>query len=527
MSWNGKNNNWFSHPLFNWMDGTESKPQPQLAERCNTVTLGRALNKLATLDLRAADCVFYPEGTYTEPGDEYPLLDNVPAFWRVRVLEPISINAVAVIKIYLPVNWNGRFLALAGAGMNTEFDWVLQQSNVISWPMGLRGGFACVVNEGGIGKEVKNFTWGFYKNGHTDWKWVHYYHFEACEHMIAVGKAVTEAMYDAKISKSYLAGCSGGGHQVICQVQRHPEMCDGYWADCPAIGFTQNIFNPLWAGLVFSNEGHDVSNIKFKAAYELAMTDDWRDLPYTPCGEGCKIDPRWQKYLDRLSGLETAAGPITDEDLRVMIKIWDGPRLADGSFIHYGFGPNIMQWPVKPTRPFGQLRRLEGEDGPVFIIPFFYQAIRWAANDANLDCADMTYADFENLYRKAIDAFRSVDDNDGDLTELCETSAKLIISHGTGDYMVPWQWIAAYYHKANRFANNPKDLMDHARFFLVPHAGHSFYDWGAPNVVIRDTMKALMDWVEKDIAPEVLPTTEYDFDNDRIVREDVVKVYTF
>ena len=118
-----------------------------------------------------------------------------------------------------------------------------------------------------------------------------------------------------------------------------------------------------------------------------------------------------------------------------------------------------------------------------------------------------------------------VRDDDPDLNELCECDHKLLITHGTGDYLVPWQRIRYFYTAAMHLGNSESDFMNHVRCFLIPHAGHSFYDWDAPNVVLKDAVTALMDWVEKGIAPESLPTKEYTFNGDITTREDEAIVY--
>ena len=147
----GKKENWFSNSLYNWMDGKAFPYASQLHERCKPESVRKALEPF--LDMLLMGIEYYPEGTFCEKGK--PVLANIPAFYLVRIREFISENHVAHIKLFLPLLWNKRFMGIAGAGTNLETDWDKEQTtNLTSWPMAVRNGYACVVNDGATGMFV-------------------------------------------------------------------------------------------------------------------------------------------------------------------------------------------------------------------------------------------------------------------------------------------------------------------------------------------------------------------------------------
>lgn len=156
----GHKDNWFSEKIYNWMDPSDTeefKDYPLLKKTCVPERIREIL--FPFVDIMLLDINYYPAGSCKEKGK--PILDNVPAFYQVRLKEILSGQHVANIRIFLPVRWNRRFMGIAGAGSNLETDWDKEQTtNITSWPMAVRNGFACVVNDGATGMFV-DASWGF------------------------------------------------------------------------------------------------------------------------------------------------------------------------------------------------------------------------------------------------------------------------------------------------------------------------------------------------------------------------------
>ncbi|MBQ9156338.1 MAG: tannase/feruloyl esterase family alpha/beta hydrolase [Eubacterium sp.] len=514
----GHRENWFSWDVYNWVDMSDPDSYtdyPDLMDRCSPDRVRRALS--AWTDYMVMDVRYYPAGSYKEPGK--PLLTNVPAFCLVRLKEFISGRHVANIKLFLPQRWNRRFMGIAGAGSNLETDWDKEQTtNITSWPMAVRNGFACVVNDGATGMFV-DASWGFY-GGDLEWDMIENWAFYGTHQVTMMAKAVVEAVYGDRIYKSYMHGTSGGARQIMAEAQRFPEDYDGLWADGPLYDYYNMMFSCLWAALIFYNEPHRVPLSKFQAAKKLARK--WQDAnKVTTAFDPSESD--WLDFLAQLMEISTPDGRISKEDLQVMIKVWNGPLLSDGTRITYGFGPEITQWPVGP-RQFGYLRIKE--NGHPSLIPFALQQMRWIRRDPNWDFTTCTYEEFEKMYLEHKDEFARYACYDPDLRKMAAYNKKLILTHGTGDHIVPNQMSLEYYKKACGYFRSEAEMKRNFRAFFPRYGGHALYDWDGPNVTNASGLSALMRWVEQEIPPEELTAMNYDFLEERLVKESSVPVYT-
>ena len=245
----GNKENWFSHPIYNWMDGSENREYPYLKIRCCPTIIREALRDCT--DMMLIDINYYPDGTYQEEGK--PLLSNVPAFYLVHLKEMISGRHIGDVRIFLPLCWNKRFMGICGAGSNLETDWDKEQtSSLTTWPMAVRNGFACAISTGATGEFV-DASWGFLDQK-LDWELIRHWAFYGTHSMTVAAKKVIEAAYDTRIYKSYMHGTSGGGRQVLLEAQQFPEDYDGLWADGPLYDYYNLMFSCLWAPLVYYNE---------------------------------------------------------------------------------------------------------------------------------------------------------------------------------------------------------------------------------------------------------------------------------
>lgn len=510
----GTRENWFDHPMYNWMDPSTFQLYPAMHKNCN---MGRIQDILAPfLNILAVSVEYYEAGRYQEEGK--PLLTNVPAFYLVRMREVISGKHIANIKLFLPVEWNQRFMGIAGAGSNLETDWDKEQTtNITSWPMAVRNGFACVVNDGATGMFV-DASWGFKEDGSLEWDMIHHWALKGTHVITQASKAIVEAVYGTKIYKSYMHGTSGGARQIMAEAQSYPEDYDGLWADGPLYDYYNTMFACLWAALVFFNESHKVPLEKYRAAKLLArkMADQ---LP----GAFSLEEPAWIDFLKILPLIYTEKGPITEEDLKVMVKVWNGPVLSDGTRITYGFGPEITQWPVGPRR-FGYLRIKE--NGEPSLIPFAVQMLRWMKRDPDWDFRSCTYEEFDQIYLQHKHEFEQYNIYETDLRQMAKYNGKLILTHGTGDHIVPNQISLEYYKQACTYFASEEEMKKNFRIFFPRFGGHALYDWDGPNVTNASGLRALMDWVEKEIPPESLQTINYDFTNDQMLNVSEARVYS-
>jgi Tannase and feruloyl esterase len=199
-------------------------------------------------------------------------ITDLPHFWRIEIDYKRESSHFARIKVWVPVNWNGRFLGVLGGGMHLSLplgmpEWIRS----ISLPIAIRNGFAAAETDGGIVDE-RPAEWGLnVETREIDWdlttNWVH----RGTHEMTVVGKAVTEAVTGSPPAYSYAAGCSGGGRQALVEAQRYPGDYDGIWASDPAIHFCQFIIAGMWPPLVMKEVNNVVAPEKFEAFRKAAI----------------------------------------------------------------------------------------------------------------------------------------------------------------------------------------------------------------------------------------------------------------
>lgn len=507
---------WFSHPLYRWMDEEKYESMDKVLKRnCTEEYIKKILNHYDNISFK--ELHFYPAGTYSEP--EKTVLDNIDAFYEIRMEQKVSKNHVAQFRVYLPVKWNYRFMGISGAGTNTEVDWFSSiRFNVISWPMALNNGYACAVTDTDTGIRL-DCSWGFDKTGEIEWEHIDAWAFHSMHEMTVCAKEILEAVYNMPPIASYMHGTSGGGREVVTEAILYPNDYDGLWADAPSIDLVNLSFTCIWAAVVEANEKHIVPLSKYIAARDISMRDPvLREHPFN------RQHICWMDFLNHLCGLETEDGPITRKDIAVMVKTWEGPVLPDGRRIAYGFGPIIRQWPLPNGNPlYGYFQRRE--DGKYNLMPIAEQYIRWFVKNPNFDIHTCSYEKFAQIYDSCHARFDRYSFNECDYTPYARSGGKLIITQGTGDCVVPYQQMIDYYRNAFDYFPSEKIMNDTIRLFMPPLAGHSILDWSGPAVSIADGMTALTNWVEKGIAPECLPTQRYDFVRDCAVEKSSVQVY--
>ena len=507
---------WFDHRLYRWMDDQVFEDmEGVLGKNCTDQVLGLILSKYADISLKGIE--FYPAGTYSEP--EKTVLDNIPDFWLIHMEQKVSTGHTGTFRVYLPLSWNGRFMGIAGAGTNNEVDWFTSVTfNVISWPMAIKNGYACAVSDNDTGIRL-DCTWGFDANGRLEWDHIEAWAYDTLHEMTVVAKEITETVYEKKILASYMHGTSGGGREVITEAAIYPDDYDGLWADGPAINYLDLQFACVWAAVVEANEKHIVPISKYRKARDIILADPVRrDLPF---------DSRqiiWMDYINKLPGQMTEDGPITRKDLKVMVKTWDGPFTSSGKRMAYGFGPTIRQWPEGTDNPlYGYFKRRE--DGRLVLMPIAEQTIRWFTREPALDIHSLTYEEFERIYMECRKDFIRYDFNDADFSAFAKKGGKLMITHGTGDCVVPYQAVTDYYDQILDHFPSEKIMNDSVRLFMPDMAGHSILNWTGPAVAISVGMEALTLWTEKGIVPDVIPTARYNFTEDRSVQDSTVSSF--
>jgi len=389
--------------------------------------------------------------------------------------------------IALPESWNGRFLFQGGGGLN----------GTVSPPLGaavagdksaLARGFAVVSTD--TGHQGAGFDASFLGEQQATMNFL----YQAINKLTPLAKQVVVAHYRQPITKSYFVGCSTGGREAMLQSQRAPTEFDGIVAGAPAmrtnysnlatrwISTSLNAVAPVGAdGKPITAQALSPSDRKLVVEGLLQSCDaldgmrdglihNTRACKFDPAALACKgaktdacLAPAQATALSK-----AFAGPVTTRGLQVYPGFpWDTGIAASGNAI-----PGLLSGGTNPEGP------------PASGTTMDVEAAAAVAHDGRSMAGD------SNAWTN-LGGFRA-------------HGGKLIFYHGLSD---PWFSANDTIDYVQRLArDNPQQpLSDWSRLFVVPGMGHC--RGGDATLDQFDLLQAVVDWVEKDQAPQQVTAT--------------------
>ena len=387
------------------------------------------------------------------------------------------------VWIGLPLtNWNGRFQGNGGGGFLGGYPGALLGPVA----RGFSAGATDTGHEGGSG------SFALDANGRQNWQAIIDNAYLGIHEMTVVGKALTKAFYGKVPRYSYFVGGSTGGRQGLMEAQRFPDDYDGIISACPAINWHRFVPASLWPEVVMLSMSNFVSKAKLDAATAAAIAacdgndgvkDGVIDDPFH-----CAYDPK------ALVGTEVGNGRFTEADAEVIRKIWEGPRGQDGSFMWHGLERGADMFPYAGTSG----SPLKGKPFSIALEYWVY----YLAQSSNWNWTTLTYAGFEQLWKKSVEQYGAViGTDDPDLTRFRDHGGKVIIYHGLADELIPAAGTIDYYKRVQQQMGGEKKTAKFARLFLAPGVNHGFRGAGATPTGLNE---AIIRWVEDDKAPDKL-----------------------
>ena len=381
--------------------------------------------------------------------------------------------------------WNGRFMGTGGGG----FSGGSERSLIQPLSRGYAVGATDTGHEGGSG------SFALDNNGRFNWMLIRDNAYLGIHEMTVVGKALTEAFYSHAPRYSYFSGCSTGGRQGLMEAQRYPTDYDGIVSGAPAINWTKLHVAPIWGQLLMLEAKHFTPQCKLDAANKAAVTacDNIDSVQ-----DGVLEDPRLCKYnpADLVNKPVSECEPLTEKDTELIQKIWDGPRMQDGSFLWYG-SPHGTD--------HSRLNSTEGE--PLFGQPFRI-TLDWfryfLTQDPDWDWTTLTHDSFEQFMMQSMEQFSAVLATDNpNLTAFRDHGGKVIIWHGWTDPLIYAQGTIDYYKRVQEVMGGPEKTVEFMRLFMAPGVNHCGGGTGPqPNSV--EIAKVIRLWVEHGEAPDSL-----------------------
>ncbi len=415
------------------------------------------------------------DGKFVDPSSQ-KVLTGLPPFRRIALIARPVPDSDIRIEVWMPIkNWNGRFLGTGNNGGAGRMNYDALRS-------GLDMGFAVANTDMGTSPAAR-LVYDYPER----WKDFGY---RATHEMTVIVKKFIQEYYQETSFYSYFQGCSTGGQQALSEAQRYPEDYDGLLAGAPANNRTHLHVMFLWchalcnedAELMFTQE-------QLRKITEIAIRKNAGKDGGAPT-DNFLTDPR-MAVVD----FEDFASFLSERQIEVLKKIMSGPvNPVTGEQIYCPYPVN------SGDKPLGQAY-FQSESA---VYNQFYPFV-WAFGkdfDYRQFDFDQDMAKMDSILAPLLNA------NDPDLNPLKERNGKILMYTGTCDPIVPFLDAIHYYERVVKEVGSLEETQDFFRYFIIPGMGHC---GGGPgmNSVAKDMLAALMNWVERNEAPEYVIATRY------------------
>ncbi len=385
----------------------------------------------------------------------------------------------------MPDKWNGDFLMQGGGGSN----------GIVLPPLGLNAagdkpglirGFAVVSTDTGHKSHRPGFDFGFMRDqqAYLDFAYL------ANAEVAGLAKQLIAQYYGKPAAFSYFSGCSTGGREGMILSQRYPTAFNGIISGDPAMRTGRsNLAIGKWIPVAFNQIAPKDSD--GNPIITQAITDNDRkllmDALMKKCDGkdgladgiisdplGCDFDPA---ALTCQPGKDEAC--LSPEKVAAIKKAVGGPKTSGGVQAYPGFLYDTGITSGGPIR--GILSPGPGIFGP-------------ATTAMAVEVEKEALADIQPL----------VDSMSTNLTTFSAHGGKLIFYHGDSD---PWfsPLDTFGYYKDMAAANGGQEAVSKwSQFYFVPGMAHC---GGGPGLDQFDLIGAMVDWVEKGIAPTSVVAT--------------------
>jgi feruloyl esterase len=260
------------------------------------------------------------------PGSPVAVLAASPIKRYCQVLGYVAPQNRFELRLPLPSQWNQRFHLTACAGFCGAV-------NGNACNRTLARGYASVTGNGGHdGGPGFDGVWAANSpNLQEDFAWRH-------NHVITLaGKAITTTFYGRPIARSYMSGCSKGGHAVLMEAQRFPEDFDGLLPSAPVYDLVGRSMAGAawWARAVSDGERGSILN--------RAVAETVHKSVLARCGaqagvdEGLVTDPLscdWKPEMVACSSGNADSGCLTPRQVEAITRMMSPAVNSKGDVLY-------------------------------------------------------------------------------------------------------------------------------------------------------------------------------------------------
>ncbi|OTA99052.1 hypothetical protein M426DRAFT_325459 [Hypoxylon sp. CI-4A] len=475
-----------------------------VAAECTTEAFAEILKEHSDVSINAVEVV--PQnGSFGQGEVDIPFPENatqLPALCAVGINVRSSENSSYNFGLFLPDEWNERFMTTGNGGYGGGINWI--DMGILS-----QYGFATLSTDTGHISASGDGSWAL-NAPESIIDWAH----RAMHGSVVLGKEIITSYYSnsSGIKYSYYAGCSTGGRQGLKEAQLHPDSFDAITVGAPAWWTPHLAANTLQLGLYNYPESSPgyinftlvpaiVAEMQKQCDPQDGLVDGIISDPY-----GCNFnfeallctpdsDPTTCLSLEQLETVYKSYSPWVDTNNTYVF-----PAVSLGTDISFSLSPSTYGY---------DLFRY-----------FVYNDTEW--DYTKFSYSDVELADSINPGSAAADQF--------DMTAFKERGGKIIKYHGGADSLIPTGSSIHFYKQVlQTLVPQGVNVDDFYRFFLVPGMNHcsgsDVAPWyiGAASQSIsdvthsipgfedsdHDVILAMVAWVEDGKAPDQLVATKF------------------
>lgn len=431
-------------------------------------------------------------------------------------------------RVRLPTAWNGKFLFQGGGGTNGLIGTAIGTVQP-GMPTALDQGYAVVSTDTGHDNAINNdpAKQGTVAFGH-DYQARLEYAEKALDSVATTAKHVVQAFYGRAARHNYFVGCSNGGREAMVFAQRFPEQFEGIVAGAPAFAVPKAAIAEAWDTQAFASLATKDGFKRKDGLPDIARTfsDADLDIVAETIAKVCDADDgiadgmiqdvlhcttaRVHPALQsRVCADKKEATCLSGDQLTTLVRSYGGPRDSKGEPLYadwpWDLGVGDMGWRMWKLGAPGAMEAINVMLGSPALSGLF---VTPPAPVAGTNEAGLRYQlefDFDRdapkIFGTSAEFPRSGWDLVGaqstDLEKFRQRGGKLVVPHGGSDPIFSINDTVNWWRKVD--AANHGNAASFVRVYPVPGMTHCM---GGPATDQYDALSAVVDWVEKDKAPD-------------------------
>jgi hypothetical protein len=323
------------------------------------------------------------------------------------------------------------------------------------------------------------------------------FYYAAIGKVAPLAKQMIASYYGRAAEHSYFDGCSTGGREAMIMSQRYPEYFDGIISGDPAIRTGHSNLALGFITAEFDQAAPKDANDKPDP--KKTFSDSDRKLIVNSVLQACDAKDGLKDgmiFNQRGCDFDPAAlvctgakadGCLTRAQADVLKKAFAGPKSSRGDAIYPGFPfdagiadvggiPGLLNGPLIPVQTGADFTHFDTD------------------READRVDADQTARLGDSLWTN--------------LSSFSGHGGKLLFYHGLSDpWFSPLETLRYYEKMADETSNG--SAASWSRLYFVPGMGHC--QGGSATLDNFDMLTAVVDWVEKGVAPDRVIATGHDF----------------